>query len=95
MLTFATAVVLNGFLPQGMYYNEAVQAEYKDRYPTGTNPVHSNDVFFAVHAVFITLVTIGQCIIYERGGQKVAMWCRVLLAAAWTFVIVYVHSDES
>ena len=29
------------------------------------NPVDSNDVFFSLHAVALTLVVIGQCLLYE------------------------------
>ena len=30
-----------------------------------------NDVVFALHAVFACVVTIAQCLVYERGGQEV------------------------
>lgn len=39
--------------------------EYHSIHPTGVIPVETNDVVFAVHAVFATAVTIGQCFIYE------------------------------
>lgn len=39
--------------------------EYHSINPTGVIPVETNDVVFAVHAVFATAVTIGQCFIYE------------------------------
>lgn len=41
------------------------QHEYFNRYPKGLNPVQNNDIFFSLHAVFATIVTVGQCFIYE------------------------------
>lgn len=41
------------------------QNDYLSQHPRGINPVQLNDVIFTLHAVFITLVTIGQCFIYE------------------------------
>lgn len=41
------------------------QLEYFSRYPKGLNPVQINDIFFSLHAVFATVVTVGQCFIYE------------------------------
>lgn len=42
-----------------------LQQEYFARYPKGLNPVQVNDIFFALHAVCATLVTIVQCFIYD------------------------------
>ncbi len=33
--------------------------------------VQANDVFFAVHALTLTVVTIMQCILYDSGKQTV------------------------
>jgi len=41
------------------------QNQYFDRYPKGLNPVQINDIFFSLHAVFATIITISQCFIYE------------------------------
>ncbi len=41
------------------------QEEYLSLHPRGVIPVQVNDVFFTIHAVFITAVTICQCFIYE------------------------------
>ena len=35
------------------------------RFPTGLNPVQINDIVFALHASVATLITIGQCFLYE------------------------------
>lgn len=44
---------------------EYFQLEYFKRYPKGLNPVQVNDIFFSLHAVFATIVTVGQCFVYE------------------------------
>lgn len=31
--------------------------------------VHANDVFFAIHAAVLTMITLIQCCIHDRGGQ--------------------------
>lgn len=58
-----------------LYFSHTVQVEYKHKYATKDDPdpaipVEPNDIAFALHALFITIVTIGQCFIYERGNQK-------------------------
>eukprot|EP00038_Savillea_parva_P025982 m.50521 g.50521 ORF g.50521 m.50521 type:complete len:282 (+) comp7242_c0_seq2:284-1129(+) len=68
------------------YYVEPVKREYLSNHDT--MPVQLNDVFFAVHAVLLTLVTIVQCFIYERGDQRVSMFAKGLMGCAWTFMIV-------
>jgi len=47
------------------YLLKYFQNQYFDRYPKGLNPVQINDIFFSLHAVFATTVTISQCFIYE------------------------------
>ena len=37
--------------------------------------VHFNDVFFAVHGAAITIFTLVQCFIYDRGNQQISVWC--------------------
>lgn len=34
--------------------------------------VHANDVFFAIHAAVVTAVTLFQCAMYDRGGQRIS-----------------------
>lgn len=41
------------------------QEQFLLKYPNGVNPVDSNDVFFSLHAVALTLVVIVQCLLYE------------------------------
>jgi cystinosin len=71
-----------------LYWNSTVQEQYFEEHPNGVNPVQTNDVFFGLHAIILTLVIIAQIIFYERGGQRVSKLCWVLLTAAWTFIFV-------
>ena len=44
--------------------------------------VHFNDVFFAVHGAAITIFTLVQCFIYDRGNQCISVWCMRSTSAA-------------
>merc|ERR1712137_1275278 len=69
-----------------LFWIDSVQEEYQDKHPQGVIPVKANDVFFPIHAVFASAVTIVQCCIYERAGQTVSRVCLGLLAAIFLFV---------
>ncbi|XP_014258389.1 cystinosin homolog isoform X2 [Cimex lectularius] len=56
----------------GLYWIPAIQAEYFNTYPKGLIPVQLNDIFFSLHAALLTVFTIFQCFIYERGEQAVS-----------------------
>eukprot|EP01104_Vermistella_antarctica_P006371 TRINITY_DN17077_c0_g1_i1.p1 TRINITY_DN17077_c0_g1~~TRINITY_DN17077_c0_g1_i1.p1 ORF type:complete len:288 (+),score=45.46 TRINITY_DN17077_c0_g1_i1:145-1008(+) len=60
-----------------LYYVGSIQNEYlaKNGPPI---PVQLNDVFFAVHAVILMAVICIQCIIYDRGTQRVSSLCIIL-----------------
>ncbi|XP_071041219.1 cystinosin isoform X2 [Parasteatoda tepidariorum] len=73
----------------GLKYVKEVQLEYHTVHPTGIIPVETNDVVFAVHAVFATLVTIFQCFIYERGDQLIAKSTVAILALVWSTAGVF------
>ncbi|XP_031640201.1 cystinosin homolog isoform X2 [Contarinia nasturtii] len=72
--------ILYGMFNIGLYLVPEIQDEYARRFPRGLNPVQLNDVFFACHAVFATLITIFQCFAYERADQRVSMVGRSLLS---------------
>jgi hypothetical protein len=56
-----------------LFYVPFIRHEYRQMY--GENiPVGFEDVVFAVHAMLITALTLIQCIIYDRGGQKICNW---------------------
>ncbi|KAK9303434.1 hypothetical protein QLX08_004914 [Tetragonisca angustula] len=62
----------------GLFWIPEVEFEYFRRYPKGLNPVQVNDIFFALHATFATVITIIQCFIYEIGNQRVSITARII-----------------
>jgi len=76
-----------------LFWAPTVRSEYKHKYATKSDPdpaipVEYNDIAFALHAIFITLVTIGQCFIYERGGQKNSKTALLIIAAMWVSIFI-------
>lgn len=71
--------ILYGVFNIGLYSIPEIKEEYSRLHPRGLNPVHLNDVFFAVHATIATLITIVQCFCYERGDQRVSVFGKSLL----------------
>lgn len=83
-----TGFLAYGFFNVGMYWVDSVKKEYADAHPRGINPVQLNDVIFTIHAVFVTIITIFQCTLYERGGQKLSKVCLLLVTGSWLFILV-------
>ncbi|XP_032072379.1 cystinosin [Thamnophis elegans] len=85
------ALNLTGFIAYsvfniGLFWINPIKEQFLHQYPNGVNPVDSNDVFFSLHALALTLFTIFQCLIYERGTQKVSLVAIGFLVASWLFV---------
>lgn len=72
----------------GLYFNHNLQDLYHKVHPLGVIQVDSNDVFFVIHAIVLTLITISQCFIYDRGMQTVSKPCRILLGLILLSTIV-------
>ncbi|PAA90977.1 hypothetical protein BOX15_Mlig021028g4 [Macrostomum lignano] len=70
-----------------LYWVAPVQELYFRRHPRGVIPVEIADVVFALHAVVITSVQVVQCCLYERGGQRMSLTARLLLAAMLLFLL--------
>ncbi|XP_078656144.1 cystinosin-like isoform X1 [Branchiostoma floridae x Branchiostoma belcheri] len=84
-----TGFLAYGFYNVGMFWVKEIQVEYKAQFGLhSVNPVQPNDVFFTIHAVFITTVTILQCCIYERGGQRMSYIGIGLVVLAWLVAAV-------
>jgi len=60
------------------FFDSYIQKQYEDHSGGQKNLVTVNDVFFALHAVFATLVIIVQIFLFEKGGQRVSKVCIVL-----------------
>ncbi|KAK7804186.1 LOW QUALITY PROTEIN: hypothetical protein U0070_022494, partial [Myodes glareolus] len=87
------ALNLTGFVAYsvfnvGLLWVPYIQEQFLLKYPNGVNPVDSNDVFFSLHAVVLTLVVILQCCLYQRGNQHVSWPSIGFLVLAWLFVLV-------
>ncbi|XP_043249558.1 cystinosin homolog isoform X1 [Colletes gigas] len=80
----------------GLFWISDVEIEYFRRHPKGLNPVQVNDIFFALHAVTATVITIFQCFIYETGTQRVSTTARIIhgifaIIVLCTIILAAVH----
>jgi len=72
-----------------MYFVESVQNEYFAQNPFSLIPVEPNDVLFAVHAFFVSVITLIQCFcIYERQNQTISKPSVGLLLVFWSIAII-------
>ncbi|KAG9407276.1 hypothetical protein AC1031_001967 [Aphanomyces cochlioides] len=81
------------------FWNDTVQREYAKFHDGNRNAVQVNDVFFALHAVFVTILTYYQTTIYTRGGQVVSTTCKTivggsLIVSAVFFLLGYIVNSE-
>uniref|UniRef100_UPI00398F495F cystinosin-like n=1 Tax=Pristiophorus japonicus TaxID=55135 RepID=UPI00398F495F len=83
-----TGHIAYGMFNIGLFWIPYIKAEFVKCNPVGVNPVEASDVFFSIHAVLLTALTICQCCLYERGEQKVSRIATGLLVAAWLFALV-------
>ncbi|XP_054001049.1 cystinosin homolog isoform X1 [Hylaeus anthracinus] len=72
----------------GLFWIPEIEIEYFKRYPKGLNPVQVNDIFFSLHAVFATVITIVQCFYYEAGTQRVSTTARIIHGIFAVIVLV-------
>jgi len=59
------------------------------------NAVRENDVFFALHALLMTSLTLGQVGIYERGSQRVSTLCCWAVGGAMAVIVFYAGTHPS
>lgn len=78
------AMNLTGFMFYSIYNTEGYFVSSAE-----TGHVDLNDVFFAYHALFATLVCVSQIMIYPRGQNKVHAPTIAMLVCMWGFLIVY------
>uniref|UniRef100_A0A8C9A3U4 Cystinosin n=1 Tax=Prolemur simus TaxID=1328070 RepID=A0A8C9A3U4_PROSS len=84
------ALNLTGFVAYsvfniGLLWVPYIKEQFLLKYPNGVNPVDSNDVFFSLHAVVLTMIVIVQCCLYERGSQRVSWPAVGFLVLLWLF----------
>ncbi|XP_015370546.1 PREDICTED: cystinosin homolog isoform X3 [Diuraphis noxia] len=94
------ALNLVGFILYSMFnvglWIPEIEEEYSARNPRGLNPVQLNDIFFSIHAVFATLITVAQCYFYEKGEQQVSRTAKSIMSfygllIAILLVLVYLQ----
>ncbi|CDP16643.1 unnamed protein product [Coffea canephora] len=67
-----------------LFFSSAVQRQYHQKFGFDQMiPVAANDVAFSAHAVLLTVFTLFQIAIYERGHQKVSKTATAIVTAAW------------
>lgn len=71
---------LLGYLCYSIYtctliWNKTIRDEYSDVF--ASNLVTLPDCFFALHGLAQTAFQIGQCFVFERGGQRLSLWSMI------------------
>ncbi|KAG5668040.1 hypothetical protein PVAND_015997 [Polypedilum vanderplanki] len=57
-----------------LYFGKYFQDEYFRRHPHGLNPVELNDVFYCIHVLALSLITVICCFIFQRDNQKITKY---------------------
>ncbi|KAF0689075.1 Aste57867_19347 [Aphanomyces stellatus] len=71
------------------FWSGAVQVQYMKIHNGHPNSVQSNDVFFAIHAILVTLFTVYQTTVYTRGDQNVSFLCKAIVTIAILLALVF------
>lgn len=64
-----------------LFFNASAKRDYAASHGGEASGVRANDVFFALHACFVTLIQLAQIAMYERGGQRISRACKLALVA--------------
>ncbi|KAM0940247.1 putative lysosomal cystine transporter [Dioscorea sansibarensis] len=73
----------------GLFFSKAIQRQYHNKYGHDQMiPVAPSDVAFSTHAVTLTLLTLFQVLIYDRGNQKVSKTCISITSIIWFSALV-------
>ena len=70
LLGFTCYSVYNG----AQFWNATVIAQYQAANKGELPGIHANDVFFGLHAVLVTALTIGQCLVLRREPGQTVSW---------------------
>ncbi|CAF0802791.1 unnamed protein product [Adineta ricciae] len=71
-----------------LYSWRDVQDSYRKSHPHGVIPVLVNDVVFGLHGFIATLITIFQCLFYDRSTQRVSYITSILLVLSVLFLTI-------
>lgn len=89
ILGFSCLAIYNACL----FWSPLIRQQYSDRFDGESPKVTTNDVFFGIHAIALTIVHIIQIGIYDRGRQKVSYMAMTLISGSafaallWTIVV--------
>ena len=64
-------------------FRSLLQKDYHKIHPRGELPVKEQDVYFSCHAVTMNLVLVLQCLMLDRGDQRIGISMGVLLCGLW------------
>ncbi|KAH6781765.1 PQ-loop repeat family protein / transmembrane family protein [Perilla frutescens var. hirtella] len=74
-----------------LFFSSTVQRQYREKFGLDEMiPVAANDVAFSAHAVLLTIFTLFQIVIYDRGNQKVSKTAAVIVSVTWLSAAVCV-----
>ncbi|KAF9917611.1 hypothetical protein BX616_000446 [Lobosporangium transversale] len=75
------------------FFSSEVQEEYRKRNGGQDNLVRANDVFFAVHALILSSLTLFQTFIYKRNeSQKISNPAKLLVIISTSGVLIVLYS---
>lgn len=72
-----------------MFYNNAVKEMYRDKNNGNDSTVEINDVFFSIHAVIITVFTVGQMYWYDGWTQLPSQSCLITVSATFICIVIF------
>mmetsp|Transcript_8819 Transcript_8819/g.11858 ORF Transcript_8819/g.11858 Transcript_8819/m.11858 type:complete len:291 (-) Transcript_8819:15-887(-) len=78
-----------------LYSNPVAQLQYCEKHGP-PNPVHLNDIFFAVHGFTLGCIETVQCFYYDRGTQYVSAFGFSLgmLMWLWSWIVIYLWMGD-
>ncbi|CAF0975471.1 unnamed protein product [Rotaria magnacalcarata] len=71
-----------------LYTSHDIQRQYYAKHSHGVLPVLLNDVLFSIHAVFACFITVGQCVFFERGKQRISYIARIIASILIVFLFI-------
>ena len=77
----------------GLYWVPFIIEEYFEKHKFGLNPVQLNDVIFSIHAFLACAIQVIQCMIYEKGSQRVSKTARIIIGILFIIIVISLISS--
>lgn len=75
------------------FFNETVQQEYRIANNGHSNQVQLNDVFFALHALLLTVIIVAQIFIYDKDTHgtagRITLFAAVLTGGTFGIIVLF------